>query len=208
MPSTAVVSLLQSGKLRVFTTGDFASLAGLSTGAASQALRRLALAGAITRVRHAIWANRFAPDFNPFEIVPVLQAPWPAYVSLHSALSEYGLVAEIPQVIYGISASRPRRLRTPAGDFHLHHLPERLIWGFAIRRAGRSAYPIADPEKAFLDLCYLALTLRSPLGLPRRRGKAWNLDKRKVRAYAARFKYPPLLDYLRGEKFTKSGGRL
>jgi hypothetical protein len=67
---------------------------------------------------------------------------------------------------------------------------------------------MAEPEKAFLDLCYLALTIRSPLGFPRRRGRRWELDGAKVLQYAKRFAFPPLVDYIRRERFKAPSERI
>jgi len=99
--------------------------------------------------------------------------------------------------VYAVSAANPAHYRTQVGLFHLHHLPPRLIWGFETRTAGRARYPIADREKAFLDQLYLALVPRSPVGLPVRRTRSWDVDRDKIRAYARRFAYPPLDAWLR-----------
>ena len=186
------------------TGGRNHRLTGLSAGTASQLLIRLSRTGAVRRLKRGVWANTLFQDLNPYEAVPHLVAPWPAYVSLYSALSDYGVIEDVPQAVYAVTTAIPRRYKTAQGDFHFHHLPERLMWGYSMRRAGSAFYPIAEPEKAFLDLCYLGLTIRSPLGLPRRREPRWNLDGAKVRAYASRFAYPPLKEYVIKEKFGKS----
>ncbi len=204
MRAADIAPLLRKHNMRVFTTRDLASLSGLLPGTASQHLIRLARAGAVTRIKRAQWVNLLADGLNPYETVPYLVAPWPAYVSLHSALSEHGIVEEIPQVVYAVTPAMPRRCATPIGNVHFHHLPERLIWGYSIQHTGAASYPMAEPEKAFLDLCYLALSLRSPLGFPRRRSRRWNLDHRKISGYAARFKCPPLLEYLKKEKLIRA----
>ena len=202
MTSTLVTSVIAQKGLRVFKTADLATVANLSITSASQRLIRLSREGAVTRLKKGVWINRLAGDINPYEAVPFLVSPWPCYVSLYSVLSEHGIVAEIPRVIYAVSTIIPRKLKTPIGEFHFHHLPERLMWGYFMQRSGPAMYPMAEPEKAFLDLCYLGLTIRSPLGLPRRRTPRWNLDGNKVRAYARRFSYAPLTAHIKGERFS------
>jgi predicted transcriptional regulator of viral defense system len=140
-----------------------------------------------------------AENFDPLEAVPYLTAPWPSYVSLYSALSRHGLIEEIPQVIYAISAGRATRYKTPLGSYQIHHLPKHLIWGFKIEHSGQGAFPLAEPEKAFLDTAYLGLIPRSPLGMPYKRDHRWKLDPEKLTRYAKRFHFPPLLVYLRSE---------
>ena len=190
--------------LRLFGTADIITLTGMTPFAASQALRRLAARGLICSMKRGLWANRMTGDVEAFEAVPHLTAPWPSYVSLHSALSRHGLVDEVPQAIYAVSSGRAARYRTPLGQFHIHHLPKHLIWGFKMERNGRASFPLADPEKAFLDLAYLGLIPRSPLGLPYKRDRRWKLDQVRLDQYARRFNYPPLLEYLRKNKLLKS----
>jgi len=199
--SAALVRLLQYQHLRVFTTSDLSTLSGLAGPAAAQALRRLAREELVVRIKRGLWMNHLAPDMNPCEAVPYLRAPWPAYVSLHSALADQGVIEDIPQVVYGVSAAIPKRYQTPAGAFHIHHLPERLMWGYDMKRIGQASYPMADPEKAFLDTVYLSLIPRSPIEMPRKRGRRWNLDRRKLRDYAGRFGFEPLSDYVRRNDF-------
>jgi predicted transcriptional regulator of viral defense system len=189
--------MIRDHRLRVFTTSDLLTLTGLSRSAAAHALRRMASRRLVRRIKRGLWMNDLAQDISPYEIVPHLVAPWPAYVSLYSALADYGVVQEIPQIIYAVTSSRTRRYQTPLGSFHFHHLPARLIWGYEMKQVGRASYPIAEPEKAFLDLAYLALIPRSPLELPHRRSRKWNLDARKLKAYAARFQFPPITASLR-----------
>ncbi len=197
MNSLDIIRLLQVHGLRIFTTADFITLSGMPAVNATSALRRLASRALIVRIKRGVWANKMIPDLNPYEAVPFLRAPWPAYVSLHSALADYGVVAEIPHVIYAVTPAMPVKYSTAIGEYRFHHLPQHLIWGFDIRQTGAGRYPIADREKAFLDLVYLALTPRSPLQLPHRRGRTWGLDKSKLRLYAKRFRYRPLESWLK-----------
>ena len=195
-----LIQLMRDQKLRVFMTSDFITLSRMDRPAAVHALRRLASQKLITHIKRGTWVNLLAADLHPYEAVPFLRAPWPAYVSLHSALADYGLVAEIPRVIYAVSAALPKKYHTTLGDFHIHHLPAHLMWGYEMKRVGQGIYPIAEPEKAFLDLVYLALTPRSPLQLPHKRGSRWKLDKTRLTKYARRFEYPRLVEWLKGHR--------
>ena len=199
LSAASLMRLLRRHELRVFTTADILTLTGIEPSAATKALTRLADEDLVSRIKKGVWVNGLASGLSPYEAVPYLRAPWPAYVSLYSALADYGVVAEIPRVVYGVSPAVPKRYRTSLGDFHIHHLPDRLIWGYEVKRQGSSAYPVADPEKAFLDLVYLALTPRSPLELPHRREREWPLDKEKLKRYARKFAFAPLTHWLKKE---------
>lgn len=196
MTSSRAVGLIHRHGLRVFTTSDFKTLASLREAAAAVTLARLAADGLLVRIKRGVWANKLAPDLNPYEAVPHLRAPWPAYVSLYSALADYGVVEEIPHAVYAVSPAIPKIYRTALGEFRIHHLPARLMWGYETRQAGQGAYLIADREKAFLDLVYLGLTRRSPLRPPHKRGRSWDLDKKRLTAYAGRFDVPVLEAWL------------
>lgn len=198
-----LVKLIQKHKLRVFSTSALATLAGMDSVAASQALIRLSKEKLVVRVKRGFWVNQLNHDIHPFEIAPYLRWGWPCYVSLYSALAEHGVIEEISQVIYVVSSALPKNYRTPVGAFHIHHLPPHLLWGYENKKIGQGSYPIAEPEKAFLDLVYLALTPRSPLELPYKRDGKWNLDVNKLTAYAKRFKFEPLRAYLKENRLMK-----
>ena len=200
--AAALVRLMQKHSLRVFSTSDLVTISGLAPAAATQALRRLAAEDLVVRIKKGLWVSKLAADFNPYEALPGLRAPWPAYVSLYSVLADLGLVEDIPQVVYGVCAGPPKRLRTPIGEFHVHHLPARLIWGYEFKHQGHAGYPVAEPEKAFLDLAYLALIPRCPLAFPVKRGKKWELDVPKLRQYAKRFEFPPLESWLKENRIA------
>lgn len=195
--ATSLLKLLRRHNLRVFTSADVITLTGLTSSAASKALARLSGQDLVVRVKKGVWCAKLSEGLNPYEAVPYLRAPWPAYVSLYSALADYGVVDEIPHVVYAVSSAMPKRYKTSIGEFSVHHLPQRLIWGYEIKRQGPWSYPMAHPEKAFLDLVYLALTPRSPLEFPRAREGRWNLDKKILRRYAARFQFEPLMIWLK-----------
>lgn len=207
MTSSELIGVLRAHGLRIFTSGDLMTLTGMTDVNAAKALQRLAAQDLVTRIKRGVWANRLAPDLNAYEAVPYLRAPWPAYVSLYSALADDGVVEEIPQVVYAVTATMPRRYATALGEFRFHHLPPRLMWGFSTRQAEAGQYPVAEREKAFLDLVYLALTPRSPIQLPHKRGRAWELDRGKLTVYARRFGYAPLERWLKANRLWVSGAR-
>lgn len=194
--SPEVIGILKNSGMRVFRTGDAALLTGLSGAATVKALGRLAEEKLVVRLRRGLWASLFADDLNPYELVPHLTSPWPSYVSLHSVLSDAGVVEEIPHVTYAVTSGRPAVYDTPLGQVRVHHIPAEMMWGYSMRSAGRGSYPVADKEKAFLDLVYLALSPRSPLELPHRRGRAWKVDRNRISAYAMKMGNPSLIQCL------------
>jgi predicted transcriptional regulator of viral defense system len=195
--AAALIQMMHQHDLRIFHTADMITLGNLSAGGATQALSRLADKGILARLKRGLWANLLVKDLNPYEAVPFLTAPWPSYISLYSALADHGVIAELPQIVYGVSPGPTARYQTPIGAFRIHHLPADLIWGYDLKQTAGGGYPLADPEKAFLDLAYLALIPRSPLRFPYKRTRNWRFDKPKLRTYLSRYRYKPLKDYIR-----------
>lgn len=159
MSATDIIHLFTKHQLRVFTTGDLATLSNLRMDAASQALRRLQTKGLVLHIKRGVWVSTIAQNILPHEILPFLTAPWPAYVSLENALSEWGILTQIPSVLHGVTTGKGFSLKTSLGDFRLYHLQQKLFGHFLIQQTSGRNYPIAEPEKAILDTLYLRYRL-------------------------------------------------
>ena len=97
------------------TTADAAAVLGLTGTAASQMLRRLSKAGLVTAFRKGVWAVVERPD--ALAMAECATAPYPAYVSLQTALFQRGLIEQIPSMIYLVSLARTARVETSAGTY-------------------------------------------------------------------------------------------
>jgi predicted transcriptional regulator of viral defense system len=89
-----------------------------------------------------------------FALPELLAAPYPAYVSMQSALFHHGLIEQIPEVVYAATLARPRRIDTPLATVSLHRLPPELFTGFEL--SPDDGAKIATPEKALFDVFYLS----------------------------------------------------
>jgi len=79
-----------------------------------------------------------------------------SYVSLHSALSWYGMIPEFVPVITSITTGRPQTIETPSCRFDFRHVSKKYFWGYKqIEFKFRQTAFVARPEKALLDLIYL-----------------------------------------------------
>ncbi len=114
-PTTALAILRELG-VPALDTADAAAALGLTTAAASQTLTRLARAGLLCNVRHGTWWLEDALD--PLRLPEHLTAPFPAYVSLQTALYRHGLIEQLPEVVYAVSLGKTKRLNTQAGGCH------------------------------------------------------------------------------------------
>jgi len=159
-PTDAYADLLRLNR-PVVETREAATRLGLSVPAASQQLRGLERSGIVRRLRRGLWLLR--PDAEPFALSAYLTAPYPAYVSLWSALSRHGMIEQVPRQVYVASLARTQRVRTSIGDFSIHHLAPDLFGGYARMREGGH---LATPEKALFDTIYLLTPRGGQIRLP------------------------------------------
>jgi predicted transcriptional regulator of viral defense system len=134
-----------------FTTREAAARLRVPNGNASVSLARLRAAGLLVRLRRGLWA--FPDRVDPLALPELLTAPFPAYVSLQSALYLHGMISQVPAVTYAATLARTRRFATPLGTVSLHHLKPRFFFGY--EDAGRAGGRLATPEKALVDFLYL-----------------------------------------------------
>jgi len=145
------LSTIASMNAPVFTTSDAAALLRVPNGHASVMLARLAASAHVIRLRRGVWAlpNRV----DPLALPEYLTSPFPAYVSLQSALYLHGMLSQMPAMTYAVSLARTRRFTTPLGAVSVHHVQPSFFFGF--EEAGRSGGRLATPEKALVDFLYL-----------------------------------------------------
>ncbi|MCX5971755.1 MAG: hypothetical protein NTV14_09705 [Coprothermobacterota bacterium] len=106
----------------------------------------------------------------------------PAYISRESALSEVGILSQMPLTLTCVTTGKTREVGTPLGNIAFSHLQIPLFWGYA----NRQGILWAEPEKALLDWVYL--TRKAGGALPPLDELEWEaLDSRKLKEYGARF---------------------
>lgn len=115
---TQLVTMLESGSVDPFTSGDAereAALLGISRGHTLKLLTQLTAAGRLTRLKKGLYAlNNPAtkqPRAHPFAIGTALVTP--SAVSHWSALQHWGMTEQIPGTV---TLSSPRRTYPPSGD--------------------------------------------------------------------------------------------
>jgi hypothetical protein len=135
----------------VFETRDASALLEVTPANANMILRRLADQDLITHLARGRWA--MGASLPRFALPELIAAPYPAYVSMQSALFHRGLIEQIPAVVYAVTLGKPRRVSTPLGTISFHRLPAELFLGYEIEPDGSK---IATAEKALFDTLYLA----------------------------------------------------
>jgi predicted transcriptional regulator of viral defense system len=134
-----------------FETKDIAALLAVEHSNANKIGARLARSGLIVPLIRGKWVLRHA---NKLAIAEHLTSPYPAYVSLQSALFYHSMISQIPFVTYAVSLARSRRYETTIGTFSIHHIDPNFFFGYDLNPSGDAK--IAVPEKALLDVLYLS----------------------------------------------------
>ena len=93
------------------------------------------------------------PDFARY-IASKIYAP--SYISLHTALSYYGIIPEAVVEISSVTTRKTAHFENKFASFSYQTVKPDLFWGYepASMRDGQ-AFMLATPEKAIIDLLYL-----------------------------------------------------
>ncbi len=119
-------------------------------------LTRWCRKGLLVKLRNQYYAfsdYRQMPDFSRY-VANRMYAP--SYISLHSALSFYGMIPEEVVQLTSVTTLKTARFENAFGSFHYQNVKTPLFFGYEIKTMhnGRGLM-FATPEKALLDLLYL-----------------------------------------------------
>ena len=80
----------------------------------------------------------------------------PSYVSLHTALSFYGMIPEAIVQITSVTSLKTGNFTNDFGEYGYKSVKEELMFGYDLKPiADGRTFQLAKPEKALLDLLYL-----------------------------------------------------
>ncbi len=127
------------------------------------ALTRQENRGLVERVVRNIYLNKLAAGYNAKDFVSAIVAR--SYVSLDSALLDWGVSSQSPVGLTCVTSSRPRTIKTASILIEFRKVNEDLFWGFVDRKSRYGVYKIAEAEKALLDWVYLRLKGGLPVRL-------------------------------------------
>lgn len=101
------------------------------------------------------------PDFSRYIANRIYR---PSYISLHTALSLYGMIPEAVTDITSVTTLKTARFENSFGQYTYQNIKQELFFGYkpvplAINKAfadtPQQSWLLAHPEKALLDLLYL-----------------------------------------------------
>jgi predicted transcriptional regulator of viral defense system len=134
-----------------FETRDISALLGVTAANASVLLARLSRRGFVRRLARGKWS--LGSEGNRYPVAEQLAAPYPAYVSLQSALFLHGVIEQVPQATYAVTLGRAKRVSRGTVFISLHRIPPALFGGYV---TADDLGKLATAEKALFDLLYLS----------------------------------------------------
>ena len=119
-------------------------------------LTRWCRRGLLVKLRNQYYAfpeYRQMPDFSRYVANRIYS---PSYISLHSALSFYGMIPEEVVQLTSVTTLKTARFENDFGTFHYQNVKTPFYFGYEIKtmQSGQGLL-FATPEKALLDLLYL-----------------------------------------------------
>lgn len=93
------------------------------------------------------------PDFAQYIANRIYR---PSYISLHTALSFYGIIPEAVVQITSVTSLKTATFKNPFGEYSYKNIKPNLMFGYEPRpMADGKTLLFSTPEKALLDLLYL-----------------------------------------------------
>lgn len=125
-------------------------------------LREWEKKGYIVKLRKEYYAFsdcRSIPGFTRYVANRIYR---PSYISLHTALSYYGMIPEAVLQITSVTTLKTISFKNDFGEYSYNSVRPELMFGYEPKplKDGRSVL-IATPEKALLDLLYLNTSYRT-----------------------------------------------
>ncbi len=174
----------ESLRSSILRSDELARRYGIAEVVVGNALRRQERRGLVEHISRRVYVNKLAHDFSARELVGILRPN--SYISLESALAEWGISTQSPSALTCVTTGFPRKFQTASVRIVYRHISESLYWGFEEKRTGHGTYKIAEPEKALLDWVYLQRQEGLPVALDELSLNA--IDRKKLRKYS--LKYP------------------
>lgn len=112
--------------------------------------------GYLIKLRNEYYALAECKQTPDFQLLVANKIYNPSYVSLHSALSFYGIIPEMVVQTTSVTTLKTVRFTNDFGEFSYNNVKESLFLGYESKLLDdRHSVLFATPEKALLDLLYL-----------------------------------------------------
>lgn len=164
-----------------FTVADLEKVLDLERDSLYVTLNRLVKSGILIRLAK----NIYSPFTESVDIKKIAsEIYFPAYLSFEQALSQYGILSQIPYT-QTFATTRPTKKMVIADvTIEFSHIKKELFFGFTLENGKY----IADREKALLDELYMVSMGKRSINLAELDFR--DIDKDKLAEYAKKFPAP------------------
>ncbi|HEV7967130.1 MAG TPA: hypothetical protein VGP19_06160 [Candidatus Acidoferrales bacterium] len=170
----------------IIQADDYAKKYRLSIRSVHAALKRQGKKGLVEKVSNKIYINKLAKGFSQRDLLHVLRRD--SYVSLESALAEYGVTSQIPRALTCVSPKYVRNIKSRTVHITFRTVKKDLYWGYSPKKTRYGIYNLAEPEKALLDWIYLRRAENLPMDTDE--FVLSELDQTRLLEYAKRYPVP------------------
>jgi predicted transcriptional regulator of viral defense system len=126
-------------------------------------LKRQQARGLVEHVTRKLYINKLSASFDPRDLAAAISPQ--SYVSLESALNEWGVFSQSPIALTCVSTKQIHSIETTVAKITFRTIKKDLFWGYEERKTKYGKYKLAEPEKAILDWLYFRNRKRQPLDL-------------------------------------------
>ncbi len=112
--------------------------------------------GLLIKLRNGFYSFPEYKDEPGFAYLVANRMYRPSYISLHSALSFYGIIPESVIQITSVTSLKTISINNSFGEFSYKSVRENIMFGYDLKPLSKTGSVFfAQPEKAVLDLLYL-----------------------------------------------------
>ncbi|OGG15539.1 hypothetical protein A3D77_05855 [Candidatus Gottesmanbacteria bacterium RIFCSPHIGHO2_02_FULL_39_11] len=131
-----------------FTTADLEKITGLERNSLKVSLNRMVKKEILTRLKRGVYQL----SLNMIDVKKVAnQLYYPSYLSFETALSQYGILSQIPYTQTFATLNKSKKMTIWNTEVEFTQLKKDLYFGYQFE----NGIYIAKPEKALLDDLYL-----------------------------------------------------
>ena len=178
MRITELIKFLDRLNKPFYSIADLEKITSLSRKSLYVTLKRLVDRGILEKVGPGIY-RPFTSKTSMEKIAASLYVP--NYLSFESLLSRYGVLNLVPYTITFATTRKTRRITLLGKAIEYRQIKKELFWGYEIK----GGIYTAKPEKAFLDLVYLASRGVASVDLDELDTK--KLSSKKVKEFSKKF---------------------
>ena len=145
-----IIKIIRKSGVKIVSLPDLGKLLDIEKDNTSYKIaEKLVAEKFLLRLKKGVYLSSFNPP-DSFEIANAMYTP--SYISLESALNYYGILPQFPYSVTSVSPKKSKKILIDETEFEYVQISHKLYWGF--RREVQTI--IASPEKALLDMIYIA----------------------------------------------------